>query len=177
MRLHRTRGKHQLFGFRQPHGLRQEIIAAAIGGKADAGKTLDEFHAFGGIAKVAGNGDIEARACRYAVHHRDDGLRHGVDQADDHSGLRDETAALLRRLEVVQRAEVAARAERTPFARQHDNAHFRVMLRLMQLRDPPVDEIEAHGVQAFRTVQRENGDAAFFFVLDNFLRHKISLLY
>ena len=176
MGLHRTRGEHQFLGLRQSHRLREEIIAAAVGRETNAGKALDEFHAFGGVAKIAGDGDIEARARRDAVHHRDDRLRHHVDQPHDHSGLRNETATLLRRLQVVERAEVAARAERAPFPGQDDNTHFRVVLGLMELCDPGVDQIKTHGVQALRAVQRQNGDAALLFVLDDFLRHEISLL-
>ena len=118
---HAAPGRGQLERARIADRARQEPGAAAVGHERDVRERHHQHRVLGQVAEVAGQREREARARRGAVDGRDHGLRHPHERLDDRDvGLADRRR---RRRERVLLAQILARAERAPRARQHDAAH------------------------------------------------------
>ena len=69
--------------------------------------------------------------------------------------------------------EVEAGAERVAVAFEHDDAHFRIAVRLLEVQPQGVEHLGAQRVELVRPVQRDRGDAIRLLVEDDVFGHGV----
>ncbi len=133
-------------------------MAAAVGHQADVAEREQDVGIVGHHREVGGEGERRAHPGGGAVHRGDDGLRHVHDGFDHRVEAAQEPflGSLPARLPIDQ---VGARREALALARQHDDAHLRIVADLPQRGPELIDQRLIEGVAGLRAVEADRGDA------------------
>ena len=141
---------------------RQEVQATTVRNKANFGKALCKFCFSSCINQIAGEHQVNACACSYAVNHANERFFNGGNAFCNVTYFSDESFFISYIVNGFEEGQVAARTKCFTITGQYYALYFCVSLHFVKCFVNAINQCVVHRVKAGRTIQSDGSNVVFY---------------